>query len=198
METANGWINRIFIIIISTTYLRTYKSILKMCKSIRNTYQMIRWQASMPWRGTWEFPELDFLRIRVHDDDWAHHKYLQQRFQDTKKIIKKTLVFTYNIVWIISISFRYKIYQNQKIMLEEICNIVGNTKWHTHNFSSITLSFLMSLWLIQNSDGKLLQYGKLVLLRRESALNHVSIVWWQFVPLRVFGVSSFSLVPKLL
>ena len=117
VETANGWINRIFIIIILTTYLtlefwqeksicglgfrswkKTYKSILKTCKSIRNTYQMIRWQASMPWRGTWEFPELDFLRIRVHDDDWAHHKYLQQRFQDTKKIIKKTLVFIYNIV----------------------------------------------------------------------------------------------------
>ena len=103
VETANGWINRIFIIIISTTYLRTYKSILKMCKSIRNTYQMIRWQASMPWRGTWEFPELDFLRIRVHDDDWAHHKYLQQRFQDTKNLKN-------NII----ICFRYKILVNLK------------------------------------------------------------------------------------
>ena len=49
------------------------------------TYRKIRWQASKPWRGTWEFREPGSLRTRVHDDDWAHHKYHRQRFQGTEK-----------------------------------------------------------------------------------------------------------------
>ena len=51
------------------------------------TYRKIRWQASKPWRGTWEFREPGSLRTRVHDDDWAHHKFHQQRFQGTENIL---------------------------------------------------------------------------------------------------------------
>lgn len=39
------------------------------------TYRKIHWQANMPWRRTWEYRQPGTLRKRVHDDDWAHHRY---------------------------------------------------------------------------------------------------------------------------
>ena len=68
---------------------KTRISSLKITSEIKKmrTYRKIRWQASKPWRGTWEFREPGSLRTRVHDDDWAHHKFHRQRFQGTIKIL---------------------------------------------------------------------------------------------------------------
>ena len=77
---------------------KTRISSLKITSEVKKmrTYRKIRWQASKPWRGTWEFREPGSPQIRVHDDDWAHRRFHRQRFQDTvskSKIVSKTSLY---------------------------------------------------------------------------------------------------------